>query len=168
MKTEYSGVSVQRETVEMRRVINIYPMENQKAQIRDWRVVDELAKGTVENCYFIDSTEQALKDNSHNEFSPTAEEKSDPQIAYQRSRRLILFEIPLTKNLVSIAVECSLQREEGESVPTYKPPVLLHTLGHKVRAQYKKDLLGQVQRRYTKMISGVEHLSYKKSMRELV
>lgn len=49
MKTEYSGVSVQRETVEMRRVINIYPMENQKAQIRDWRVVDELAKGTVEN-----------------------------------------------------------------------------------------------------------------------
>lgn len=37
-----------------------------------------------------------------------------------------------------------------------------------VRAQYKKDLLGQVQRRYTKMISGVEHLSYKKSMRELV
>lgn len=30
-----------------------------------------------------------------------------------------------------LAVECSLQREEGESVPTYKPPVLLHTLGHK-------------------------------------
>lgn len=65
-----------------------------------WRVCANVSLSL--QCYFIDSTEQALKDNSHNEFSPIAEEKSDPQIAYQRSRRLILFEIPLTKNLVSI------------------------------------------------------------------